>query len=115
MARPVPSPDRIGCGLRSVLRHSLATLLATSALGVVCGHAADATWTGASSTEWTDGANWTPNTVPDGTATFTDTGNTTADANGLVIIGGVVFTATPNAQAYTVNVNDAFLVNGAGI
>ena len=103
-------------GLRTVVRHSLATLLATTALGVVAAHAVDGTWVGGTSTEWTDGTNWTSTaTVPDGTATFTSTGLTTVDSNGLVNVGAVVFTAAPNAQAYTVNVNDIFVVNGAGI
>lgn len=101
---------------RAVVRHSLATLLATTALGVVAAHAADGTWVGGTSTEWTDGTNWSPTpTVPDDTATFTNTGLTTVDSNGLVNIGAVVFTAAPNAQAYTINTNDIFVVNGVGI
>lgn len=108
--------ERIGNGLGSLLRHSLATLLATTALGVVAAHAVDGTWTGATSTEWTDGTNWTSTPdVPDGTASFTNTGPATVDSNGLVNIGAVVFAAAPNAQAYTVNTNDIFVVNGAGI
>lgn len=102
--------------LRAVVRHSLATLLATTALGVVAAHAVDGTWVGGTSTEWTDGTNWSPTPiVPDVTATFTDTGLTTVDSNGLVNIGAVVFTAAPNAQAYTINTNDIFVVNGVGI
>lgn len=108
--------ERIASGLGSLLRHALATLLTTSALGIVAAHAVDGTWTGASSTEWTDGTNWTSTPdVPDGTATFTNTGPATVDSNGLVNIGAVVFTAAPNAQAYTVNTSDIFVVNGAGI
>lgn len=108
--------ERIASRLGSLLRHSLATLLATTALGIVAAHAVDGTWTGASSTEWTDGTNWTSTPdVPDGTATFTNTGPATVDSNGLVNIGAVLFTAAPNAQAYTVNTNDIFVVNGAGI
>lgn len=102
--------------LRAIVRHSLATLLATTALGVVAAHAVDGTWVGGTSTEWTDGTNWSPTPiVPDVTATFTDTGLTTVDSNGLVNIGAVVFTAAPNAQAYTINTNDIFVVNGVGI
>lgn len=102
--------------LRAVVRHSLATLLATTALGVVAAHAVDGTWVGGTSTEWTDGTNWSPTPiVPDVSATFTDTGLTTLDSNGLVNIGAVVFTAAPNAQAYTINTNDIFVVNGVGI
>lgn len=108
--------ERIASGLGSLLRHALATLLAMTALGIVAAHAVDGTWTGASSTEWTDGTNWTSTPdVPDGTATFTNTGPATVDSNGFVNIGAVVFTAAPNAQAYTVNTNDIFVVNGAGI
>lgn len=108
--------ERIARGLGALLHHSLATLLATTALGIVAARAADGTWTGASSTEWTDGTNWTSTPdVPDGTATFTNTGPATVDSNGFVNIGAVVFTAAPNAQAYTVNTNDIFVVNGAGI
>jgi len=101
--------------LHSVARHSLAILLATTALGVVSAHAVDGTWTGAGS-EWTDGTNWssTP-TVPDGIATFTNTGPTTVQSSGLVNIGSVQFTAAPNAQAYTITTNDIFLVNGTGV
>ena len=85
--------------LRAVVRHSLATLLATTALGVVAAHAVDGTWIGATSTDWTDGTNWTSTpTVPDGTATFTNTGSTTVDSNGLVNIGAVVFTARPTRR-----------------
>ncbi|TPQ36250.1 autotransporter [Bradyrhizobium guangdongense] len=109
----------LGHGSPSVIRRSLATLLATSALGAVFAQpafAVDGTWTGATSTEWTDGTNWTSTpTVPDGTATFTNTGSTTVDSNGLVGIGSIVFTAAPNAQAYTININDIFVVNGTGV
>ncbi|MFK4658894.1 autotransporter-associated beta strand protein [Bradyrhizobium japonicum] len=115
MAGPTMGRKGTGYGLGSLLRHSLATLLVTTALGVVAAHAVDGTWAGAT-TEWTDGTNWTSNPdVPDGTATFTNTGSSTVDSNGVVNIGSVVFTAAPNAQAYTVNTNDIFVVNGAGI
>ncbi|MET4746662.1 autotransporter domain-containing protein [Bradyrhizobium sp. RT11b] len=115
MAGPTMGRKGTGYGLGSLLRHSLATLLATTALGVVAAHAVDGTWAGAT-TEWTDGTNWSSNPdVPDGTATFTNTGANTVDSNGVVNIGAVVFTAAPNAQAYTVNTNDIFVVNGTGI
>lgn len=108
--------ERIGYGVGFLLRHSLGTLLATTALGVVAAHAVDGTWTGSTSTEWTDGTNWTSTpAVPDGAASFTNSGPATVDSNGLVNVGAVVFTAAPNAQAYTVNINDIFVVNGAGI
>ncbi|MDP1866474.1 MAG: autotransporter domain-containing protein [Bradyrhizobium sp.] len=102
---------------RPGLRHFLAILLATSALGVVSAHAVDGTWLGNSGTptEWFDPANWTSNPdLPDGTATFTNNGaSATVDVNGLVNIGAASFTGT--APAYTININDLFLFNGTGV
>lgn len=116
MAGPTAAGKRIGYGVRSIVRHALATLLATTALGVVAAHAVDGSWVGGTSNEWTDGTNWssTPN-VPDGTATFTTTGPTGVITSGLVNIGKVIFTATPNPPAYTISTGDIFAVNGAGI
>ena len=111
-------PPFAGAGrrLKSAARRSLAALLATTALGVVSAHAADGTWSGASSNEWTDGTNWssTP-AVPDGTATFSNVGPTAVVSNGLVSVGSVQFSAAPNAPAYTIDTNDVFLVNGTGV
>ncbi|MDI1263081.1 MAG: autotransporter, partial [bacterium] len=96
-------------------RLSLAVLLASTALGVVSAHAVDGTWVGAT-TEWTDPTNWTSNpSVPDGTATFSNTGSATVDANGIVNISAIQFTAAPNAQAFTISNYDVFIVNGAGM
>src|SRR5260370_38550999 len=112
---PVQEPRR---KLGLITQHSLAVLLATSALGVVSAHAVNGTWTGLPSSEWPDGTNWssTPS-VPDGTATFTNTGPAAVQSNGLVNIGTVLFTGAPNpnAQAYTIDTNDIFLVNGTGV
>jgi len=110
-------PDT-GHRLRSATRQSLAVLLATTALGVVSAHAVDGTWLGNNAgdpTEWIDPANWTSNpNLPDGTGTFTNNGaSTTVDANGLVNIGTVSFTAA--APAYTITTNDIFLINGTGV
>src|SRR5205085_7516772 len=52
--------------------------------------------------------------VPDATATFTDTGAPAVQSSGMVMIGGVVFTAVPNAQSYTITNNDVFTVTAAG-
>ncbi|MDA9479904.1 autotransporter [Bradyrhizobium sp. CCBAU 65884] len=105
---------RIGYGLRSVTRHSLAILLATTALGVVAAHAVDGTWTGGSS-DWTDPTNWSSNpSVPDETATFTNTGSTAVDNNnGVVSIGTIQFANT--SQAYTFTIGNPFIVNATGI
>ncbi len=119
MAGPeIPIADRRR-GLRAIARHSLAVLLATTALGVVAAHAVDATWVGGNGldpNEWVESNNWTPATVPNGIATFTNTGVTTvANDNGIVIIGELLFTGAPNAQAYTINIDNPMIVNAAGI
>ncbi|WP_271611410.1 autotransporter domain-containing protein [Bradyrhizobium sp. CCBAU 21360] len=114
MAGPTMAGGRIGYGLRSVTRHSLAILLATTALGVVAAHAVDGTWTGGSS-DWTDPTNWSSNpSVPDETATFTNTGSTAVDNNnGVVSIGTIQFANT--SQAYTFTIGNPFIVNATGI
>ncbi len=84
-------------------------------LAASAAHGQDATWNG-STTDWTDPNNWTPNTVPAGTATFSSTGSATVDnTNGVVSIGAIQFTTAPNAQAYTINVESTFIINGSGV
>nr|WP_249153580.1 autotransporter outer membrane beta-barrel domain-containing protein [Bradyrhizobium diazoefficiens] len=114
MAGPTMAGGRIGYGLRSVVRHSLATLLATTALGVVAAPAVDGTWTGGS-TDWTDPTNWSSNpSVPDETATFSNTGSTAVDNNnGVVSIGTIQFSNA--SQAYTFTIGNPFIVNATGI
>ncbi|MBW7961151.1 autotransporter domain-containing protein [Bradyrhizobium sp. BR 10261] len=113
MADPIIAPGRMDGRLRAVIKHSLATLLATAALGVVTAHAVDGTWTGAT-TDWTAPTNWSSPTVPDGTATFGNTGSAAVDNNtGTVTIGTILFNGT--AQAYSVTVGKPFTVNGTGI
>jgi autotransporter-associated beta strand protein len=76
----------------------------------------DGTWVGATP-DWADPSNWTSNPdVPDGTATFSNSGSTAVDSSVFTIIGAIQFTAAPNAQAFTItNSADFFFVNGAGI
>ncbi|MEH2610413.1 autotransporter domain-containing protein [Bradyrhizobium sp. AZCC 1693] len=104
--------------LHSAGRLSLAALLGTAASCVVPAHAVDATWLGNNAgnpTEWVEPLNWSGGALPDGTATFTNTGQSVVDANGIVTIGTIQFTAAPDAQAYTITNNDTFIVNGAGV
>jgi autotransporter-associated beta strand protein len=101
-----------------MLRRALAVLLATTALGGTSAHGVDATWVGGNTgdpNEWTDGANWTGGNVPDGTATLSTSAVTGIDSNGVISVGKIQFTATPNAPAYTINAFDLMLVNGAGV
>src|ERR1700748_622541 len=114
-------PEQLGRrGVRTVARHSLAMLLASTAIGVVSARAQDATWVGNNAgdpNEWIENNNWTPATIPSGTATFTNNGApTTVDADGIVSVNAVSFTGAPNnAPAYTINMNDLFIVTGAGL
>jgi uncharacterized protein with beta-barrel porin domain len=114
-------PEQLGRqGLRAVARHSLAVLLASTALGVVSARAQDATWVGNNAgdpNEWIENNNWTPATIPTGTATFTNNGApTTVDANGIVSLNAITFTGAPNnAPAYTITMNDLFIVSGTGV
>ena len=111
---------RVACcpSLGALLTMALAALSVT-ALGVLAAGAQDATWIGGNAgdaSEWVEPNNWTPITVPSGTATFTNTGvATVANDNGIVAIGAIDFTGTPNAQAYTINIDNPFILNGAGV
>src|ERR1700759_1354154 len=100
-------------GLRTVARHSLVVLLASTALGVVAARAQDATWVGNNAgdpNEWIENNNWTPAAIPTGTATFTNNGApTTVDANGIVSVNAITFTAAPNnPPGHTHPPNDLF-------
>jgi uncharacterized protein with beta-barrel porin domain len=116
MVDPKIQAPRNGHRPGSVARHSLAVLLATTALGVVSAHAVDGTWVSGSG-EWVDGTSWSSNpVVPDGIATFTNTGTTAVTNNGgVVTIGEILFTSVPNAQAYAFTINNPFVINANGI
>lgn len=88
----------------------LAPLLATMALGVVAARPLDGRWVGGTSNARTDGTNWslTPS-VPEGTATFATTGPTSVTISGLVMVGSVILSASPNANVYTIATGDIFL------
>jgi autotransporter-associated beta strand protein len=49
---------------------ALAVLLSSTCLTIAPAWAQDATWTGATSTNWNTGSNWSTGSVPTGTATF---------------------------------------------
>jgi autotransporter-associated beta strand protein len=115
MIGPKPWMARRARRLRRSAGLALSALLTT--LGAA--RAQDATWVGGNGgdpNEWVEPNNWTPGTVPNGTATFTNTGVTTvANDAGIVTIGELFFTGAPNAQAFTFNINNPFIVNAAGI
>lgn len=97
----------------------MAALLAGIGFASVAAHAQDATWVGGNAgdpNEWTENANWTPTTVPHGTATFTAGAATNLVANnGLVTISTVNFTNVAPSFNFTINDIFNFNINGVGI
>ena len=86
MVDPKIQAPKNGHRLGSVARRSLAVLLATTALGVVAARAQNASWVGNNAgdpNEWIENNNWTPATIPTGTATFTNNGAPTTVENGI--------------------------------
>lgn len=82
-------------------------------IGVSTARAQDATWNGATS-EWTTPGNWSPASVPTGTAIFTGSGATSiSNAGGAVTLGEILFNA--NAQHYQIAVDNPFTLTGAGV
>jgi hypothetical protein len=85
-----------------------------AALGTV--HAQDATWdTNPGSSDWNTNTNWTPQTVPTGTATF-GSSNTTAItfSSSGTLIGEMLF--NPGAPNYSfVVANGSFFADGIPI
>ena len=109
------NPVDVGARRRSV--HWLrVALLSGISLSAVAAHAQDATWVGGGApdpTEWLQDNNWNPATAPTGTATFDVSAFTTVNSNGLVSLGAIDFLNT--ASAYTITMNDVFLLNGIGV
>lgn len=109
-------PGRIRPGTISVATAATA-LLAIVAPPV---SAQDATWVGgtpsAASSDYFVSSNWTPATVPTGTATFGASANTNISFGSTSTVGGWTF--SPGASAYTITVGSALGeldFTGAGI
>jgi autotransporter-associated beta strand protein len=77
--------------------------------------AQDATWTGTGS-EWTTGGNWSPASVPSGTATFTNNGApVSVTISNNTSIDEILFTAAAPAYSFTVENGTFFNVIATGI
>lgn len=109
-------PGRIRPGTISV------ATVATALLAIVAPpvSAQDATWVGgtpsAASSDYFVSSNWTPATVPTGTATFGASANTNISFGSTSTVGGWTF--SPGASAYTITVGGALGeldFTGAGI
>jgi autotransporter-associated beta strand protein len=104
-------------GMRRSLRKIRTGLMAGVCLGAVSAHATDGTWLAAPATsDWNTGTNWTSSpTVPNGTATFTQSTQTTVTFSvNQTSIQNIQF--SPGASTYnfdnsTINLN----VTGNGI
>ncbi len=109
---------------RSFARRPLATsslfasrvvaLLAGTALCATAARAQNATWsTNPGSSDFNTAANWTPATVPTGTAFFGTSNTTTLSFSATTSLGGWTFNA--GASNYTFNNTQAVTFTGAGI
>src|SRR5215472_15763506 len=96
--------------------HLLTTTAAVALLAAIPAHAQDATWsTAPGSSDFNTAANWTPATVPTGTAFFGTSTTTSLSFSANTTVGG--FTFNPGAPAYTFTVSSPFSLtfNNAGI
>ena len=112
---PGATPKRLGAA-RAARWLVGAAILAFPAMAVPA-YAQNATW-GANpgSGDWNTSGNWTPATVPTGTATFDTTTQTNITISTPTSIGTLHFNATAPQYAFTVQgAGNVFTVNGAGI
>jgi hypothetical protein len=84
-----------------------------AALGTA--HATDATWdTNPGSNDWNTNTNWTPQTVPTGTASFGSSNTTSITLiNAAVLVGTIQFNA--GAPTYSFNIDGTIVLTGTGI
>jgi autotransporter-associated beta strand protein len=101
-------------GLRSsMLWRTMAALVAGTCLGSVAAQAQNATWAGPGGS-WSNSTNWSPQTVPTGTATFAGASPLIA-IDGIHSIGTLQFNAGAPAYAFTIGNFDALFLDGVGI
>jgi fibronectin-binding autotransporter adhesin len=97
----------------------LAGTMLASALAMLApatSHAQDATWSGSTSGDWNTNGNWSPASVPTGTATFDNTGLTqTLTVSADASINTISLSAGAPTYSYTINPGVAFNIVGAGI
>jgi uncharacterized protein with beta-barrel porin domain len=94
----------------------LTTTAAVALLAAMPVHAQDATWTGAGGGNWNTNGNWSPATVPTGTATFDNTGLTQSlNISASTSINTLLFAAGAPAYSYAIISGARFDIVGAGI
>jgi autotransporter-associated beta strand protein len=96
-----------------MMRIALLTTSALVAISASVAHAADATWTGATNTDYGNSSNWTPNGAPTGTATFDNTAaRQSVELNADQTVDGWTFNG--GSYGFT-NTGHALTFTGAGI
>src|SRR5215475_11630698 len=97
------------------LRTIRAALMAGVCLGAVNAHAVDGTWLPAPATsDWNTGTNWTSGAVPDGTATFNTSSQTSITFSSSTFIQRIQFTSTASTFSFALP-STGLGITGAGI
>ena len=107
---------RVGCGPRPRRLVLAGTALAGALafLGPNASRAQDATWNGSISGDWNTNGNWSPASVPAGTATFGAAPTNSLTFSASATIGTMQFSA--GATAYSFDLSGRFLtIDGSGI
>ena len=87
--------------MRWGLRTIRAALMASVCLGAVSAHAVDGTWLAAPATsDWNTGTNWTSGAVPDGTATFNTSSQTSITFSSSTFVQRIQFTSTASTFSF---------------
>ena len=99
---------------------SLVSAAAVAPIGARAAPAADAAWVGATG-DFNTAANWTPATVPGGTATFSGSGVASLTVSSPVVVnqlsfsGATSYTITSNSSAAALAVVGAGVTNSSGL
>jgi fibronectin-binding autotransporter adhesin len=103
--------------LLPMLRASVLFELFALFLGAVAADAQDATWVLNAGSDWTTAANWTPATVPTGTATFGASNTTSIIFPGTAAVNVATLDFNAGAPAYSFELTPQASVNitGSGI
>src|SRR5262245_573244 len=82
--------------------------------GAVNAHAVDGTWLPAPATsDWNTGTNWTSGAVPDGTATFNTSSQTSITFSSSIFIQRIQFTSTASTFSFALP-STGLGITGAG-
>jgi autotransporter-associated beta strand protein len=101
---------------QSIASIGAAVVAALLSLSAVAAHAQNATWNLNGNGDFNTNTNWTPGTVPTGTAFFgVSNQNFVAFSANTTTIGGWTFNAGASNYNFSINSNNGITFNGAGI